>query len=152
MAELEDKAAHRTTAGDNYWRLISYLSLSHFSLDGKDPVSAGDTLRELLSLFADLSDSVTETQLQGLKTVETRPIVRSIQRGDGFHSARGLEVRVTMDEAAFEGSGIIILGAVLDRFLAEYASVNTFTQTIIASTTRGDIVKWPPRTGTGPLL
>lgn len=152
MTELEAGASHRTTSGDNYWRLISYLSLSHFSLDGKDPISAADTLRELLSLFVDLSDTVTETQLQGLKTVETRPIVRSIQRGDGFHSARGLEVRVTMDESAFEGSGIIILGAVLDRFLAEYASVNTFTQTIVASSTRGDIVTWPPRTGTGPLL
>lgn len=152
MTEIEANSSHRTTSGDNYWRLISYLSLSHFSLDGKDPVAAADTLRELLSLFADLSDSVTEAQLQGLKTVETRPIVRSIQRGDGFHSARGLEVRITLDESAFEGSGIIVVGAVLDRFLAEYASVNTFTQTVIASTTRGDVVKWPPRTGTGPLL
>ncbi|MEJ6402998.1 type VI secretion system baseplate subunit TssF [Yoonia sp. 2307UL14-13] len=153
MTELENNAAHRMTAGDNYWRLISYLSLSHFSLEGDDDgeVAAG-SLREMLSLFADLSDVVTETQLQGIKSVTTRPIVRSIQRGDGYHPARGLEIRVQMDEAAFEGSGIILLGAALDRFLAEYAAVNSFTQTIIASTDRGDVAKFPPRTGAGPLI
>ncbi len=153
MTELEANAAHRTTAGDNYWRLISYLSLSHFSLDGDDDgIRAAESLRELLSLFADLSNVVTEAQLQGIKTVTTRPIVRSVQRGDGYHPARGLEITITMDEAAFEGSGIILLGATLDRFLSEYAAVNSFTQTIITSTDRGEIAKFPPRTGTGPLI
>ena len=152
MVDLEQNSAHRMTAGDNYWRLISYLSLSHFSLEGDNGTSAADTLRELLSLFADLSDVVSEKQLQGIKSVTTRPIVKSIQRGDGFHPARGLEVTVHMDEAAFEGSGIILLGAALDRFLAEYAAVNSFTQTIIVSTDRGRVAKFPPRTGAGPLL
>ncbi len=153
MTEIETSAHHRTTSGDNYWRLISYLSLNHFSLDGDDDgLVAADSLRELLSLFADLSNVVTEAQLQGLKTVTTRPIVRSIQRGDGYYPARGLEIRITFDEAAFEGSGIILLGAALDRFLSEYATVNSFTQTIITSTDRGDIATFPPRTGSGPLI
>ncbi len=153
MTELEAKSAHRNTAGDNYWRLISYLSLSHFSLEGdNDGARAAESLRELLSLFADLSDVVTEAQLQGIKSVTTRPIVRSVQRGDGYHPARGLEVQILLDEAAFEGSGIILLGAALDRFLAEYAAVNSFTQTVILSTDRGEVAKFPPRTGTGPLL
>ncbi|WP_373634953.1 type VI secretion system baseplate subunit TssF [Yoonia sp. SS1-5] len=153
MPELEANASHRSTSGDNYWRLISYLSLSHFSLDGDDDgQTAADSLRELLSLFADLSNVVSEAQLQGLKSVTTRPIVRSIQRGDGYYPARGLEVKITFDEPAFEGSGIILLGATLDRFLAEYAAVNSFTQTVIASTDRGEVVKFPPRTGSGPLI
>lgn len=152
MTEIEKDAAHRATSGDNYWRLISYLSLSQFALDGNDAVAAADTLREMLSLFADISDAVTEAQLAGLKKVETRPIVRSILRGGSYHAARGTQVRITFDEAAFEGSGIIILGAVLDRFLSEYAAVNSFTQTVIVSETRGDIVTWPPRTGSGPLI
>jgi type VI secretion system protein ImpG len=84
--------------------------------------------------------------------VMTRPIVRSIRRGDGFHAARGLEIKITFDEAQFEGSGIILLGAVLDRFLADYASVNSFTQTVIVSQDRGQIVAFAPRTGTGPLI
>lgn len=152
MTEIEQNASHRMTAGDNYWRLISYLSLSQFTLDADEPAAAADSLRELLSLFADISDSITEMQLQGLKRVETRPVVRSILRAGSYHAARGIEVRIVFDEAAFEGSGIILLGAAIDRFLAEYAAVNSFTQTITASEERGDIVTWPPRTGEGPLL
>ena len=152
MTELEKNAAHRTTSGDNYWRLISYLQLSNFALDGNDGLGAADALREMLSLFADLSDSVTEAQLQGIRRVETRPVTRSILRAGSYHAARGLEVKVIFDESAFEGSGVILLGAVLDRFFAEWAAINSFTQTIVASEERGDITTFPPRTGSGPLL
>ena len=152
LTEVEKSAAHRASDGDVYWRLISYLSLNHYGLEDTNAKSGGAALRELLSLFADISDSITEAQLQGIRGVDTRPIVRTIKRGDGFHAARGLEVRITFDEAAFEGSGVILLGAVLDRFLAEYSGVNSFTQTIVASIQRGDIKTFPPRTGKGPLL
>ncbi len=151
MLEIEDMAPHRARAGDNYWRLISFLSLSHYGLENRKGKGA-ESLREMLSLFADLSDTVTEAQLQGLTEVETRPITRTIARADGFHPARGLEVRVTLDEDDFEGSGILLLGAVLDRFLAEYAAVNSFTQTVIVSRQRGVIKTFPPRSGHGPLL
>ena len=46
----------------------------------------------------------------------------------------------------------MILGAVLDRFLAEYSSINSFTETVIASTQRGVIMRWPPRSGRGGVL
>ena len=102
--------------------------------------------------LTDPTSTVTDRQLSGLKTVESRPVVRSIQRGGGYHAARGIEVKLSFDERAFEGSGILLLGAVLDRFLAEYASVNSFTQVVVSSTQRGAVKTWPPRTGQGPLL
>ncbi len=151
MLELEEMAPHRTTQGDNYWRLISFLSLSHYGLENRDGKGAA-SLREMLSLFADLSDTITEAQLDGLQEVETRPITRTVARSDGYHPARGLEVRLTFDEDDFEGSGVMLLGAVLDRFLAEYAAVNSFTQTVITSRQRGVIHTFPPRSGHGPLL
>jgi type VI secretion system protein ImpG len=152
LAELERLGPHRMTAGDNYWRLISYLSMSHFALDVGDAKQVAETLREILSLFIDPLDTTTEAQLRGIMSVETRPIIRSIRRGDGYFAARGIEVRLTMDDAAFEGSGIMLLGAVLDRFFSEYSSVNSFTQTVLVSADRGQIVAFPPRTGSGPLL
>lgn len=151
MLELEDAAPHRTQQGDNYWRLLSFLSLSYYGLENRDGQGAA-ALRELVSLFADLGDTMTEAQLQGLTEIETRPITRTISRADGFHPARGLEVRLTFDEDEFEGSGIILLGAILDRFLAEYAAVNSFTQTVIVSRQRGAIKTFPPRAGHGPLI
>lgn len=152
MTELEQLAPHRATQGEVYWRLISFLSLSHFGLDNRNGRDAVASLREILSLFADMSDTVSKTQIQGIIGLETRPIVRSIQRGDGFLPARGIEIKLIFDEEAYEGSGIILMGAVLDRFFAEYATINSFTQTIITSTQRGKIKTWPARTGNGGLL
>ena len=59
---------------------------------------------------------------------------------------------ISFDEQSFEGSGVFLLGAVLDRFIAEYASINSFTQVVIRSEQRGLLKTWPPRTGQGPLL
>jgi type VI secretion system protein ImpG len=60
---------------------------------------------------------------------------------------RGLEIRVTFDENNFEGSGIFLLGAILDRFFAEYVGINSVVQTVIVSTERGPIMRWPVRMG-----
>ena len=39
------------------------------------------------------------------------------------------------------------MGAALDRFFAEYVAINHFTQTVIRTTERGEIMRWPPRLG-----
>ncbi len=152
MTEIEQNAPQKGTRGEAYWRLISYLSLSHFGLDDRNGRDGAASLREILRLFATISDNVNEAQIQGITDLETRPVVRSIQRGDSFLPARGIEIRITFDEEAYEGSGIILLGAVLDRFFAEYAAINSFTQTVIISEQRGVIKTWPPRTGNGALI
>ena len=65
---------------------------------------------------------------------------------------RGLEIGLQLDESAFEGSGVFLLGAVLDRFFAKYVSINSFTETVVKTTDRGEIVRWPIRTGQRALL
>lgn len=152
VAEIERNAPHRMTAGPVHWRLLSYLSLSYLGLDNRGSRDQGAALRELLSLFTDISSQVTERQLQGLSSVSARPVTRTIRRGGGYHAARGTEVTVVFDERAFEGSGVFLLAAVLDRFFAEYASVNSFTQLVLRSDQRGVIKTFPPRGGQGPLL
>jgi type VI secretion system protein ImpG len=56
-----------------------------------------------------------------------------------------------MDEGAFEGSGIFILGAVLAEFFSLYVSVNSFTETAIVSQRRGEIMRWPSKIGRRPI-
>ena len=55
-------------------------------------------------------------------------------------------------DAAFEGSGAFLLGAILDRFFSEYAALNHFTETVICTTERGEIMRWPVRMGTRRAL
>jgi len=149
-AEREQREPHHP--GPVMWRLVNFLALNHLGLS--DPANADKAagLREVLALFADVSKEFTENQIRGIEKVSSRPIVRRLRQPTGFNAARGIEVTITFDERDFEGSGVMILGAVLDRFLAEYSSINSFTETVIASTQRGVIMRWPPRSGRGGVL
>ncbi|PJI84243.1 type VI secretion system protein ImpG [Yoonia maricola] len=152
VAELESDASHRMQAGDNYWRLISLLSLSYrgfIAADGKGNVEA---IREILRLFSDVSDQLTTAQINALVDVRARHRARTLKRAGGFHPVRGLEITLTFDEDMLDPALAITLGAALDHFLADYAAISTFTQCVIANT-KGKVLKtWPPRGGSGPLL
>ena len=66
--------------------------------------------------------------------------------------ARGLELRVTVDESAFAGASAFVLGAVLEQLFRRLASMNTFTELVMVSETRGEIHRWPPRMATRQLV
>jgi len=129
------------------WRLINMLSLNHLGLVERAAGQSGQSLRETLSLFADLQDSTTERKIRGIRSVDSRAAVRRVQHRTGSGIARGTEVVVTLDEKSFEGSGAFLLGAILDRFLCEYSALNHFTQTVIRTNERGEIMRWPVRMG-----
>jgi type VI secretion system protein ImpG len=48
---------------------------------------------------------------------------------------------------AFAGTGVFILGAVLEQFFAKYVSLNSFTETVIKTLQRGEIIRWPAQKG-----
>jgi type VI secretion system protein ImpG len=150
MTALEGKSADIST-GEVAWRLVNMMSLNHLGLidRGGDGAAA---LRETLVLFADLADSATDRKIRGVRSVSALPIVRRLRQPEGAAAARGLEIAITMEEKAFEGSGAFLLGAVLDRFFAEYVAINHFTQTVVRTVERGEITRWPPRIGLRGVL
>jgi type VI secretion system protein ImpG len=91
-------------------------------------------------------------QVDGLLSVESRLVVRRFPRPGPVAFVSGLEVTLTFDEEAFRGSGAFVLSAVLERFLSQYVSINSFTETVLRSADRGEIMRWPPRNGMRPLL
>ena len=61
---------------------------------------------------------------------------------------RGLEVSIDFDEQNFVGSGVFLFASVLERFLALYASMNSFSQLVASTKQReGVLSRWPPRAG-----
>ncbi|KAF0230553.1 MAG: type VI secretion system protein [Beijerinckiaceae bacterium] len=140
------------STGSTLWRLLNLLSLNHLGLIGEKAGGDARMLKEALLIFADVADGTVERRIWGIRSIESQPVVRRIQRREGAGVARGIEVTITFDEKAFEGSGIFLLGAVLDRFFAEYVHLNTFTQTVIRSVERGEIMRWAPRLGQRPVL
>ena len=129
------------------WRLVNMLSTNHLGLVERGAGRNAQALREMLAMFGDVADTITERRIHGVRNVESCSIVRRIRQKTGIGAARGIEITVTIDEKAFEGSGVFLLGAVLDRFFAEYSAFNHFTQTVIRSIERGEVMRWPPRMG-----
>ena len=101
--------------GITVWRLINMLTLNHLGLVDHGAGRNADALREILGMFADLADSAVERRIRGVKSVESRPVVRRIRQQGAIGPARGVEISVTIDDKAFEGSGPWLIGAILER-------------------------------------
>jgi type VI secretion system protein ImpG len=137
--------------GEFAWRLISHLSLNYLSLLDKADEGAAP-LRELLGLYSQDGDASVDKQIQGLRSVRSKPEVRRIDVPGPICFARGLEITLLFDEEAFHGAGVFLFGAVLQRFFARYVSLNSFTETVITSLQRKEIMRWPPQLGRRPIL
>jgi len=138
--------------GDTAWRLISHLTLNYLSLLDTNPASGAESLREILSLYADINDTTTRRQIDGVRNISHRPVVRRMPIAGPISYGRGLQIDLVMDDAAFEGTGILLLGSVLERFFARYVSLNSYTQLRLNSQTRGEIKQWPVRLGNRQIL
>lgn len=127
------------------WRLISHLSLNYLSLVS----GGGDALKEILKLY-DFEDSPSSRgQIAGIVGVESRRVTQRIGRS----FCRGVRVRLTFDEDRFVGAGLFLFASVLERFLAQYVSVNSFIQLEAATLQRREPLKiWPPRNGSRILV
>jgi type VI secretion system protein ImpG len=137
--------------GETAWRLVSHLGLNYLTLSGGPDALAA--LRETLLLHAEADDAAARQQVLGLREMTCRRVTRRIGTGVRSALAQGLAVDITCDERRFAGGSALMLGAVLDRFLALQASVNAFTQLTLHSQQRNGIwYAWPPRTGAAPLL
>jgi type VI secretion system protein ImpG len=138
--------------GDVAWRLISQLSLNYLSIvEAKDGKGAA-ALQDMLSLYADMRDSGVQKQIEGINSVSSRTITRRIPTHGPITYGRGLEIVVTCDDSAYEGTGTFLLSAVLDEFFSRYASVNSFTETVVVTPDRGEVMRWPARLGRRQIL
>ncbi|MCD7099851.1 type VI secretion system baseplate subunit TssF [Stenotrophomonas sp. MMGLT7] len=126
------------------WRLISHLALNQLSLAH----NGLQTLKEMLRLY-ELGDSgVTSRQIEGIVGLESEAVTTWLS-GERFGSlARGLEIRMTVAESHFVGTGVAAFAHVMDRFFGLYVHANSFTQLVLLSSQTGkEIVRCPPRSG-----
>lgn len=133
------------------WRLISHLSLNHLSLTDDD--TGAEALREILRLY-DFKDA-PETQAL-IDSVLSIKAVRGTARAPDLAMGalcRGLDITIEFDEQKASGAGVFLLAAVLERFVAHYASINSFTRlTATVKGRSGALRTWLPRAGDLTLL
>jgi type VI secretion system protein ImpG len=138
--------------GDAAWRLISHLSLNYLSLIDAPGGRGAAAIRSLLELYCDINDPASEKQSQGIKSISSEPIVRRIVSDGMMAFVRGLQISMTLDDQAYEGTGAFLMGAVLEQFFARYVSMNSFTETVVNTVDRGRIMEWTARPGRRQIL
>jgi type VI secretion system protein ImpG len=133
--------------GEATWRLISQLSLNYLSLVDAEAGGGAEAIRSLLTLYADANDPAVQRQIEGVKSVSARAVNRRIPTKGPITFGRGVEITLTCEESAFEGVGAFLFGTILREFFAKYVSINSFTETVLNSNERGEIMRWRPRLG-----
>ena len=133
--------------GELSWRLVSHLSLNYLSITDGGRTEGAAALRELLEIYADLVDPALRKQIEGVISVTSRPAIHRLPLPGPVAFARGLEIAVTCDESAFEGTGVMRFASVLECFFSRYVSINTATATSLRTVQRGEIRRWPARIG-----
>jgi type VI secretion system protein ImpG len=133
--------------GGLHWRLISHLSLNHLSIVEKGK----DALQEILRLYDFSGDPAIQRQIAGIIGISSAPAFARIASPAGLAFCRGTDVTVEFDEQQYVGASVMLLASVLERFLALYSAVNSFTR-LTAKTRKGVLKQWSPRAGEQTLL
>ena len=131
---------------DGAWRVISHLTPNYATLapqDHDDP----SLLRDHLALYGRIDDPVMRRQIDGILSVRSQPVTRRVPGQERLAFARGLRIRLKLDDASFENARMYLFATVLERFLAEFAAVNSFCECVFESPQNGVFSQWPPRMG-----
>ncbi|MDM0044957.1 type VI secretion system baseplate subunit TssF [Variovorax dokdonensis] len=134
------------------WRVLDHLALNYLSLADSSAQQGAAALREMLTLYTAHGDEARQSQVRGLLSVKSRPVVRRLPLPGPIAFGRGLEVALEVDGAAFHGHSAFLFGAVLARFLARHVEVNHFVETALVLSGRGEVMRWRPLCGTRPIL
>jgi type VI secretion system protein ImpG len=143
------RPARLTNSPDTQWRLISHLALNHQSLmrDG------ADGLREMLTLYDLAQSPVSRRQIGGIVAVTQHETTAWMRHKRGTSLVHGMEICLTLDEAAYTGAGLHLFTQVLDDFLARYVHLNSFVELVVLSHHSGkELLRCKPRSGSTHLI
>jgi type VI secretion system protein ImpG len=139
----------RPTLGNNH--LWKCFSLTGFNLH----LLTLDSLRSLLAtyLLSDCPDCQEErkqkNRLHGIAGLD----VAARNRLVGRSILRGWEIRIKLQKKQFASDGdMYLFGALLDRFVALFATQTVFTQTVVEDVQGRREYRWPLRMGRRPLI
>jgi type VI secretion system protein ImpG len=137
----------RKPVGELGWQLVSHLSLNHLSLVGASPADAAAALRTMLSLYAPPEDVAWARAVAGVQALAVQPVVRRLPFKGPMSFATGIEIVLQLDELAYQGTSAFLFASVLERFFARHAAINAFTQLVLRTPQRGEVMRWAPRIG-----
>jgi type VI secretion system protein ImpG len=131
-----------------HWRLISHLTRNHRSL----ATEGADGLRDMLALYDFTGSAVSQRQIAGIVGLEHAETTAWLRHKRGPSLAHGTEVRLTIDEEAFVGTGLYLFIQIMDQLFALYVQMSSFIELVILSRQSGEeLFRCKPRSGCMPL-
>ena len=134
------------------WRAISHLSLNYLSLVQSTPEEGAAALRDLLELYAASADVSARRQIEGIRSVRVGRVVRRLRGAGSARLRPRARDHAAGRRAGVRGGSAFLLGAVLEHYFARHVSINSFTETVLRSESRGEINRWVPQWGARPTL
>ena len=138
--------------GNVAWKMINQMSLNYLSLLDTPAGEGVAVLRDMLQLHVGDGDSSTRKQIDGLRSIRVQRTVRRFPLPGLVTFGRGLEIELEVDELAFAGGSAFLFGSVMEQFFSRYVSINSFAETSLRSSGRGEIMRWVPRCGQRPIV
>ncbi len=132
--------------GEGAWRVIGHLTPNYASLV-KSEDGAPALLRDHLALYGRPDDPTMRRQIDGILQITSQPVTRRVPGQDRLAFARGLGVRLKLDDGSFENARLYLFASVVERFLSDFTSVNTFVECTFDTQQEGIFARWPPRMG-----
>ena len=128
------------------WQLISHLTLNNFSI--MEDSICKELLQEILSLYNFNKSKIIDLLINSIVSASAEPAIHRFQDQFGNSVCRGTKITITMKE---ETSRNFLFSSILERFLAVYCAMNSFTQ-LVVNNEQGEWIKWDPRAGLKPLV
>jgi type VI secretion system protein ImpG len=127
------------------WRFLSQLSLNHQLFDGNNGT---ERLKETLALYNFDNQSANIRLISLIKGLTCQPVTTRLISNDPHSLARGIDLTVTFSQEALAEPDYYMLCSLLDRLLALYAPVNSFTRlTSCIENEKQTLRQWPIRAG-----
>jgi type VI secretion system protein ImpG len=131
------------------WRLISQLSLNYLSL-----VEGGvEALQHILQLYNFTDSPIGRKIIAGLVDVQSERHFARVVSNTEIGFVRGTRVKMLLDEEQFVGNGVYLFASVMEYFLGLYCTLNSFSQLVVSTRQRKEVLReWPPRAGRKVLM
>ncbi|MGV7963432.1 type VI secretion system baseplate subunit TssF [Photorhabdus tasmaniensis] len=136
-------------SGKYHWSLISNMSLNYMTLLNKDSLKQVLSTYDLPSIHNRQSSRSSKKRLNAIERIETKPIDRLFK---GL-PVRGSESTLYIRQQAFSSEGeLYMFGTILSRFLALYASINSFHMLKVINLDNQECYQWPVQIGQHALM
>lgn len=137
------------TEEGSHWRLVASLTLNHRALTD----ASLEPLRALLRLYAPQDSAPAQRQIDGITSIAHKAQSRWLTDANAAVFATGVEVTVTLDEAAYADCGVHAFASLLDHFFGQYVHMDSFTcLTVLSASSGKELLRCPPRNGALSLV